>query len=71
MVNAEGEPIGQKEIQAGVKCFVAYEYYVSGVIYEASQELNQEQLKKFEEYLPGAVVNVRYDPRCPTSCIVE
>jgi len=71
MVNAAGDPIGAKEVQAGVQCFVAYEYYVSGVIYEACQELNKEQLKKLEDYLPGTVVSVRYDPRCPTSCIVE
>jgi len=71
MVSGDGEPIGPAEVRSGTACFVGFEYEISGVGYEAAQELNAEQAKVAEKYLPGETVNVRYDPRCPTSCVIE
>ena len=71
MVSGDGEPIGPAEVRSGMPCFVGFEYEISGVGYEAAQELNAEQAKVAEKYLPGETVNVRYDPRCPTSCVIE
>ena len=71
MVNAEGEPIGPAEVRSGMASIVGFEYTISGVWYEAAQQLNAEQAQIVEKYLPGETVNVRYDPRCPTSCVIE
>ena len=71
MVNANGDPIGKTELESGTACYVGYEYSVGGVSYEASQLLVKDQVQVYERYLPGMVVNVRYDPRSPTSCVIE
>jgi len=71
MVNVDGDPIGPAEVRSGMASFVGFEYEISGVGYEAAQQLNAEQAKVAEKYLPGETVNVRYDPRCPTSCVIE
>jgi hypothetical protein len=71
MVNVDGEPIGPVDVRSGVATFVGFEYTVSGVWYEATQQLNAEQAQMADKYLPGVLVSVRYDPRCPTSCVIE
>lgn len=71
MVNVDGDPIGPAEVRSGMASYVGFEYTVSGVWYEATQQLNPEQAKVADKYLPGVTVNVRYDPRCPTSCVME
>ncbi len=64
-------PPGKAEVRSGMASYVGFEYTVSGVWYEATQQLNPEQAKVADKYLPGVTVNVRYDPRCPTSCVME
>ena len=43
---------------------VAYYFYsVSGVDYQSSEVLTEEQRQKTADYIPGAKVGIRYDPR--------
>jgi hypothetical protein len=49
---------------------LAYCYTVGGVDYETVQRLDDEQLSRRSHYLPGAQVNLRYDPRRPANSLV-
>ena len=49
---------------------LAYCYTVGGVDYETVQRLDDEQLSRRGHYLPGAQVNLRYDPRRPANSLV-
>ena len=50
---------------------LSYSYTVGGVDYQAFQRLDGEQLLRPNDYLPGASVTLRYDPRRPAnSCVV-
>ena len=49
---------------------VYYSYTIAGVQYEASQDLNREQQKRYVDYSPGTSITVRYDPRQPTNSLV-
>ena len=49
---------------------LAYCYTVGGVDYETVQRLDEEQLRRKDNYLPGSQVNLRYDPRHPTNSLV-
>jgi hypothetical protein len=50
---------------------LSYSYTVGGVDYQAFQRLDGEQLLRPDDYLPGASVTLRYDPRRPAnSCVV-
>jgi hypothetical protein len=49
---------------------IFYRYTVSGVDYESSQLLDQEQQRRPLDYAPGARVAVRYDPHRPGNSIV-
>lgn len=49
---------------------IFYRYTVSGVDYESSQLLDQEQRTRPLDYAPGANVAVRYDPRQPGNSVV-
>lgn len=50
---------------------LSYSYTVGGVDYQAFQRLDGEQLLRPNDYLPGANVALRYDPRRPAnSCVV-
>lgn len=49
---------------------IFYSYSVGGVNYEASEKLNDEQRKRAADYVPGAIITVRYDPRQHGNSIV-
>lgn len=49
---------------------LAYTYTVAGVDYETVQRLDEEQLRRKDQYLPGARGDLRYDPRRPTNSFV-
>ena len=49
---------------------LAYCYTIAGVDYETFQQLDTEQLSRKHQYLPGARVNLRYDPRRPANSMI-
>ena len=49
---------------------LSYSYTVGGVDYQAFQRLDGEQLLRENDYLPGARVALRFDPRRPTNSFV-
>ncbi len=49
---------------------LSYCYTVAGVDYETVQRFNDEQLSRKDCYLPGARVDLRYDPRRPANSVV-
>lgn len=49
---------------------VFYRYNVSNVDYETSQKLTPEQVRRSHEYVPGANISVRYDPKNPGISLV-
>jgi hypothetical protein len=49
---------------------LSYSYTVGGVDYQAFQRLDGEQLLREHDYLPGATVALRYDPRRPANSFV-
>lgn len=49
---------------------LAYSYTIAGVDYEAAQRLDAQQLLREYDYLPGARVPLRYDPRRPVNSFV-
>ncbi len=49
---------------------VYFSYEVSGVEYESSQLLNDEQRQREVDYCPGARVTIRYAPHQPGNSIV-
>jgi hypothetical protein len=49
---------------------IYFHYEVSGVEYESSQLLNDEQSIREGDYSPGARVTIRYDPHRPGNSVV-
>ena len=49
---------------------LSYSYTIGGVDYQAFQRLDAEQLLRAHDYLPGAKVTLRYDPRRPVNSFV-
>lgn len=49
---------------------LSYRYTIAGVDYETVQQLNDEQLHRKDDYLPGSRVDLRYDPRRPANSVV-
>lgn len=49
---------------------MSYSYTVGGVDYQAFQRLDEEQLQRTHDYLPGARVELRYDPQRPANSVV-
>jgi hypothetical protein len=49
---------------------LSYSYSIGGVDYQTSQRLDEEQLLRKYDYLPGARVALRYDPRRPANSFV-
>ena len=49
---------------------LSYSYTVGGVDYQAFQRLDGEQLLRENDYLPGARVALRFDPRRPANSFV-
>ena len=49
---------------------LSYSYTIGGVDYQTFQKLDGEQSLRENEYMPGANVAMRYDPRRPTNSLV-
>jgi len=49
---------------------IYFAYEVSGVDYQSSEVLSQEQRQRPLDYTPGASITVRYDPRQPGNSVV-
>jgi hypothetical protein len=49
---------------------LSYSYEIAGVIYETCQRQDKQQLLRTYDYLPGARVPLRYDPRRPANSVV-
>lgn len=49
---------------------LSYCYTIGGVDYETVQRLDEEQLGRRGQYLPGSRVALRYDPRRPVNSLV-
>ena len=49
---------------------LSYSYTIGGVDYQAFQRQDAEQLLRKNDYLPGARVALRYDPRRPANSFV-
>jgi len=60
-----------RPINPGAQTTINYRYTISSVTYESFHELTQDQLKQIEQYMPGRLVSVRYDPRSPVNSLVE
>jgi hypothetical protein len=56
--------------EAGEITHIFYTYLISGVNYESSQVLDPDQRNNIEDYMPGSIVVVRYDPRRPSNSVV-
>lgn len=55
---------------AGAIKQVYFHYEVSGVEYESSQLLSEEQQAREASYAPGTRVTIRYDPHRPGNSVV-
>ena len=49
---------------------LSYNYTIGGVDYQSFQPLDAEQLSRKHNYLPGARVQLRYDPQRPANSVV-
>ena len=49
---------------------LSYNYTIGGVDYQSFQPLDAEQLSRKQNYLPGARVQLRYDPQRPANSVV-
>ena len=49
---------------------VYFSYNIGGVDYEASQSLDPAQRQRQYEYVPGARITIRYNPRQPGNSVV-
>jgi len=49
---------------------LSYNYTIGGVDYQSFQHLDAEQLNRQHDYLPGARVQLRYDPHRPANSVV-
>jgi hypothetical protein len=56
--------------EAGAIRQVYFHYEVSGVEYESSQLLSDEQQQREADYSPGSRVTIRYDPHRPGNSVV-
>ena len=50
---------------------VVFIYTLNGVDFESADELTPEQKMRAEEYVPGAKVGIRFDPKNQYDSIVE
>lgn len=55
---------------AGAITQIFFRYNISGVDYESSQLLDQEQSSRQDDYTPGALITVRYHPHQPGNSTV-
>lgn len=67
---ADGMILDTISDDSGTITQIFYRYTVSGVDYESSQMLDQEQQRRPLDYTPGARVTVRFDPHQAGNSIV-
>ena len=67
---AEGRIIDITTDSTGAVTHVFYTYQAGGVDYESSQMLDTEQRQRLANYVLGASVTIRFDPRQPGNSIV-
>jgi hypothetical protein len=67
---AEGSVLDIGTDSAGDITLIFYSYSISGVEYESSQLLDQEQRARQYDYTPGARITIRFDPRQPGNSTV-
>lgn len=65
----EGRVLDSLEDDSGGTA-IYYRYNVANVDYETSQKLTAAQLRRSHEFVPGASITVRYDPKSPGISIV-
>jgi hypothetical protein len=66
----EGVILDTGNDEAGAVKQVYFHYEVSGVEYESSQLLSDEQQQREADYSPGSRVTIRYDPHRPGNSVV-
>ena len=66
----EGVIIDTGNDDSGAIRQIYFSYEVSGVEYESSQLLNDEQRQREADYSPGARVTIRFDPHRPGNSVV-
>jgi hypothetical protein len=66
----EGRVIEAAQDGQGVITQIFYSYEISGVEYESSEILDNNQRSRPSSYSPGATILIRYDPRQPGNSIV-
>ncbi len=67
---AEARVLDARNDASGVVMQIFYSYSVGGVDYEASEPLSAAQRQRGDDYVPGALITVRYDPRQHGNSIV-
>lgn len=60
----------ETNVEADASVMLTYSYSIAGVDYQTSQRLDDQQLLRKHDYLPGARVALRYDPRRPANSFV-
>jgi len=58
------------DVDGDGNAMLSYSYTIGGVDYQAFQRQDAEQLLRKNDYLPGARVALRYDPRRPANSFV-
>ncbi|HKR00935.1 MAG TPA: DUF3592 domain-containing protein [Pyrinomonadaceae bacterium] len=66
----EGVIMDTGDDESGTIRQIYFHYEVSGVEYESSQLLSEEQRQSQISYAPGARVTIRYDPHRPGNSVV-
>ena len=59
------------DVDGDGNAMLSYSYSIGGEDYQAFQRLDAEQLLRPHDYLPGARVALRYDPRRPANSLVD
>jgi hypothetical protein len=60
----------ETNVDADGNVMLSYSYSIGGVDYQTSQRLDEQQLLRKHDYLPGARVVLRFDPRRPVNSFV-
>jgi hypothetical protein len=58
------------DVDGDGNAMLSYSYTIGGVDYQAFQRQDAEQLLRKNDYLPGATVTLRFDPRRPANSFV-
>lgn len=66
----EGVILDTASDDQGAVTQIFYRYEISGVEYESSQSLDDNQRLHTADYTPGARIIIRYDPRQPVNSVV-